>query len=137
MSCRYLSYGFNNLIDDYKEEKYLYNCTLDVRPPEVSDFIVSSTDVPNVTKENASSVCAKLTGGTWRLPTGKEMNYVFLNAGTNGLPNNFFSDSYWGKNDDGIFIVATMSDPDGSDTTDELRNQKHTVRCVKLRYPSL
>ncbi|WP_217938024.1 hypothetical protein [Bacteroides acidifaciens] len=133
----YISYGFNNLIDNYKEEKYLYNCTLDVRPPEVSDFIVSSTDVPNVTKENASSVCAKLTGGTWRLPTGKEMNYVFLNAGTNGLPNNFFSDSYWGKNDDGTFIVATMSDPDGSDTSDELRNQKHTVRCVKLRYPSL
>ncbi len=65
------------------------------------------------------------------------MNYVFLNAGTNGLPNNFFSDSYWGKNDDGTFIVATMSDPDGSGTTDELRNQKHTVRCVKLRYPSL
>ncbi len=29
----------------------------------------------------------------------KEMNYVFLNAGTNGLPNNFFSDSYWGKNE--------------------------------------
>ena len=42
-----------------------------------------------------------------------------------------------GRNDDGTFIVATMSDPDGSDTTDELRNQKHTVRCVKLRYPSL
>nr|WP_044656581.1 hypothetical protein [Bacteroides acidifaciens] len=133
----YISYGSYNLIDNYKEEKYLYNCTLDVRPPELSDFIVSSTDVTNVTKENASSVCANLTGGAWRLPTGKEMNYVFLNAGTNGLPNNFFSDSYWGKNDDGTFIVATMSDPDGSDTTNELRNQKHTVRCVKLRYPSL
>jgi hypothetical protein len=49
--------------------------------------------------------------------------------------NNFFSDSYWGKNEDGTFIVATMSDPDGSATTDELRNGRHTVRCVKLRYP--
>ena len=63
------------------------------------------------------------------------MNYVFLNAGTNGLPNNFFSDSYWGKNEDNTFIVATMSDPDGSGTSDGLRNKKHTVRCVKLRYP--
>ena len=97
-------------------------------------FIVSSSDVTNVTKENASSICANLGSG-WRLPTGKEMNYVFLNAGTNGLPNNFFSDSYWGKNEDGTFIVATMSDPDGSATTDELRNGRHTVRCVKLRYP--
>lgn len=85
-------------------------------------------------EENASSICANLGSG-WRLPTGKEMNYVFLNAGTNGLPNNFFSDSYWGKNEDGTFIVATMSDPDGSATTDELRNGRHTVRCVKLRYP--
>ena len=119
----------------YKENKqYRYNCTLDVRPPEFSDFIVSSSDVTNVTKENASSICANLGSG-WRLPTGKEMNYVFLNAGTNGLPNNFFSDSYWGKNEDGTFIVATMSDPDGSATTDELRNGRHTVRCVKLRYP--
>ena len=131
----YVSYGSGNLIDDYKEnKKYRYNCTLDVRPPELSDFIVSSSDVTNVTKENASSICANLGSG-WRLPTGKEMNYVFLNAGTNGLPNNFFSDSYWGKNEDGTFIVATMSDPDGGATTDELRNGRHTVRCVKLRYP--
>ncbi len=82
----YVSYGSGNLIDDYKEnKKYRYNCTLDVRPPELSDFIVSSSDVTNVTKENASSICANLGSG-WRLPTGKEMNYVFLNAGTNGLP---------------------------------------------------
>lgn len=131
----YVSYGSGNLIDNYKENKqYRYNCTLDVRPPELSDFIVSSSDVTNVTKENASSICANLGSG-WRLPTGKEMNYVFLNAGTNGLPNNFFSDSYWGKNEDGTFIVATMSDPNGNVTTDELRNGRHTVRCVKLRYP--
>ena len=90
-------------------------------------------DVPKVSKENAESICTKLGAG-WRLPTGKEMNYVFLNAGTNGLPNNFFSDSYWGKNADNTFIVATMSDPDGSATTDELRKQSHTVRCVKSRY---
>ena len=40
----YVSYGSGNLIDDYKEnKKYRYNCTLDVRPPELSDFIVSSS----------------------------------------------------------------------------------------------
>ena len=133
----YITRGLGELKDNYKETKsYRYNCTLDVRPPELSDFIVSSEDVTDVTKENASSICASF-GRAWKLPTGKEMNYIFLNAGTNGLPNNFFSDSYWGKNEDDIFIVATMSDPDGSATTDELRNEKHTVRCVKLRYPPI
>lgn len=131
----YVVNGRNGLSDDAKANKHYYHCTLDIRPPELSDFIVSSEDIPNVSKDEASSKCANLSGGGWRLPTGKEMNYVFLNAGTNGLPNNFFSDSYWGKNEDNTFIVATMSDPDGSGTSDGLRNQKHTVRCVKLRYP--
>lgn len=123
----------NTLMNVAKSQKRYYNCALDVRPPELSDFIASSEDVPKVSKENAESICTKLGAG-WRLPTGKEMNYVFLNAETNGLPNNFFSDSYWGKNADNTFIVATMSDPDGSATTDELRKQSHTVRCVKSRY---
>lgn len=123
----------NTLMNVAKSQKRYYNCALDVRPPELSDFIASSEDVPKVSKENAESICTKLGAG-WRLPTGEEMNYVFLNAGTNGLPNNFFSDSYWGKNADNAFIVATMSDPDGSATTDELRKQSHTVRCVKSRY---
>ncbi|GAA6255508.1 hypothetical protein F070042J6_13600 [Bacteroides sp. f07] len=123
----------NTLMNVAKSQKRYYNCALDVRPPELSDFIASSKDVPKVSKENAESICTKLGAG-WRLPTGEEMNYVFLNAGTNGLPNNFFSDSYWGKNADNTFIVATMSDPDGSATTDELRKQSHTVRCVKSRY---
>lgn len=123
----------NTLMNVAKSQKRYYNCALDVRPPELSDFIASSEDVPKVSKENAESICTKLGAG-WRLPTGEEMNYVFLNAGTNGLPNNFFSDSYWGKNADNTFIVATMSDPDGSATTDELRKQSHTVRCVKSRY---
>ncbi len=123
----------NTLMNVAKSQKRYYDCALDVRPPELSDFIASSEDVPKVSKENAESICTKLGAG-WRLPTGKEMNYVFLNAGTNGLPNNFFSDSYWGKNADNTFIVATMSDPDGSATTDELRKQSHTVRCVKSRY---
>lgn len=89
----------NTLMNVAKSQKRYYNCALDVRPPELSDFIASSEDVPKVSKENAESICTKLGAG-WRLPTGKEMNYVFLNAGTNGLPNNFFSDSYWGKNAD-------------------------------------
>lgn len=109
-----------------------YYCVLDVRPPELSDFVVSDEDITGIMRDDASKICSSL-GSEWRLPTGIEMNYVFLNAGTNGLPNNFFSDSYWGKNGD-TFIVATMGDPDGSETTDELRNQKHTVRCVKSRY---
>ncbi|WP_294555057.1 hypothetical protein [uncultured Bacteroides sp.] len=130
--------GGAGLIHDNKTQTYRYHCTLDIRPPELSDFIVSSEDIPNVSKEEASSKCANLSGGGWRLPTGKEMKYVFQNAGTNGLPNNFFSNSYWGKNnEDNTFIVATMSNPDGSGTDDELRNKRHTVRCVKLRYPSL
>lgn len=123
----------NTLMNVAKSQKRYYNCALDVRPPELSDFVVSSEDVTGVSKENAESICAILGTG-WRLPTGEEMNYVFLNAGTNGLPNNFFSDSYWGKNADNTFIVTTMSDPDGSATTDELRKKRHTVRCVKLRY---
>lgn len=123
----------NTLMNVAKSQKRYYNCALDVRPPELSDFVVSSEDVTGVSKENAESICTILGTG-WRLPTGEEMNYVFLNAGTNGLPNNFFSDSYWGKNADNTFIVTTMSDPDGSATTDELRKKRHTVRCVKLRY---
>lgn len=123
----------NTLMNVAKSQKRYYNCALDVRPPELSDFVVSSEDVTGVSKENAESICTILGTG-WRLPTGEEMNYVFLNAGTNGLPNNFFSDSYWGKNADNTFIVTTMSNPDGSATTDELRKKRHTVRCVKLRY---
>lgn len=45
----------------------------------------------------------------------------------------FFADSYWAKKDN-TFVVATVSDPDGSETTDALRNQSHAVRCVKSRY---
>ena len=129
----YYTHAKNDLMNNKKYQKQYYNCTLDIRPPELSDFVVSSEDVTKISKENAESICTKLGTG-WRLPTGKEMNYVFLNAGTNGLPNNFFSDSYWGKNADNTFIVATMSDPDGSATTDKLRNEKHAVRCVKPRY---
>ena len=129
----YNTRGNAELMNLSKSQKLQYNCALDVRPPELSNFVVSSDDVTGVSKENAESTCTKLGTG-WRLPTGEEMNYVFLNAGTNGLPNNFFSDSYWGKNTDNTFIVATMSDPDGSATTDELRKNKHAVRCVKLRY---
>lgn len=110
-----------------------YYCALDTRPPELSDFIVSDKDMINIAQADASTICTSLGTG-WRLPKGTEMNYVFLNAGTNGLPNNFFSDSYWGKNEDGTFIVATMKDPDGSETTDVMRNQTHAMRCVKSRY---
>lgn len=131
----YVSYGYNDLVSDYKVvyRAYSYNCALDVRPPELSDFIVSSEDKTGVKKEDAESKCTELGKG-WRLPTGQEMNYVFLNAGTNGLPNNFFSDSYWGKNENNTFIVATMDDPDGSATTEALLKQTHAVRCVKPRY---
>ncbi len=111
---------------------YPYLCVLDTRPPELSEFIVSDEDITGITKDNATSVCTNMGAG-WRLPTSSEMQYVFLYAGTNGLPNNFFSDSYWGK-DGNAFIVATINDPDGSETTDAILAQSHTVRCVRSRY---
>lgn len=126
--------GANNYKGDLSKEEgsQQYYCALDVRPPELSDFIVSDVDIKNISKDEAAQICAAMGSG-WRLPTGKETDYVFKYAGTNGLPNNFFSDSYWGKENDTL-IVATIPDPDGSGTTDELRNQAHTVRCVKSRY---
>ncbi len=135
----YISSGTDIMINNYKNySNYYYNCALDIRPPEISDFIVSSEDMTDIDKTQLTSICKNLPGGEWRLPTGEEMKYIFLNAGTNGLPSNFFSDSYWGRNiepfQDEIFIVATMNDQDGSSTTDELRNKKHAVRCVKSRY---
>lgn len=120
------------LIEAAKYQSFPYLCVLDTRPPELSEFKVSNEDVTGVNIGGASSVCTSMGAG-WRLPTGEEMKYVFLYAGTNGLPNNFFSDSYWGKNGD-TFIVATINDPDGSDTTETLREGNHTVRCVKPRY---
>lgn len=125
-----------NMIEACKSSSNPYFCVLDTRPPELSDFIVSDEDIEVVAKDKASLVCESMETGTgtgWRLPTGDEMKYVFSYAGTNGLPNNFFSDSYWGKNENTL-IVATMSDPDGSETTDELRNKNHMVRCVKSRF---
>ena len=73
----YISYGFNNLIDNYKEEKYLYNCTLDVRPLKFQTLLFQVRMFLMLRKENASSVCANL-GGTWRLPTGKRNELCFL-----------------------------------------------------------
>lgn len=124
--------GKNYFGSTEKGKSNTYYCALDVRPPELSDFIVSDVDIKDISKDEAAQICTDMGSG-WRLPTGKETDYVFKYAGTNGLPNNFFSDSYWGKEND-TFIVATIPDPDGSGTTDELRNQAHTVRCVKSRY---
>lgn len=125
--------GINNYLgNNFKTRAYSYRCVLDIRPPELSDFIVSNTDVKDISKDQAAKVCTDLGTG-WRLPTEKETEYVFVYAGTNGLPNNFFADSYWAKKDN-TFVVATVSDPDGSETTDALRNQSHAVRCVKSRY---
>ena len=125
--------GINNYLgNNLKTRAYSYRCVLDIRPPELSDFIVSNTDVKDISKDQAAKVCTDLGTG-WRLPTEKETEYVFVYAGTNGLPNNFFADSYWAKKDN-TFVVATVSDPDGSETTDALRNQSHAVRCVKSRY---
>lgn len=118
--------------DTSKSQSQDFYCVLDIRPPELSDFIVSEVDVENISQNQAEQVCTSLGSG-WRLPTEKETNYVFAYAGTNGLPNNFFSDSYWGKVGS-TFIVATISDPDGSETTDALRSEPHSVRCVKSRY---
>ena len=50
-----------------------------------------------------------------------DLRYYCRNAGNCGKEND-------------TLIVAIISDPDGSETTDELRNQTHTVRCVKSRY---
>lgn len=110
-----------------------YFCILDVLPPELSEFIVSERDKNDIAQGDAAQICANLGTG-WKLPTGEQTKYVFQYAGTNGLPNNFFSDSYWGKNTDGTFIVATIKDPEGKATTPDLLNQLHTVRCVKSRY---
>lgn len=128
----YLAGGNGYFGNISKGSSYPYYCVLDVRPPELSDFIVSDVDIKDISKDEAPQVCTAMGSG-WRLPTGKETDYVFKYAGTNGLPNNFFSDSYWGKENDAL-IVATIPDPDGSETTDDLRNQTHTVRCVKSRY---
>lgn len=122
-------------IGNWSKTKYQckYYCVLDILPPELSDFIVSDADVTNIAKVDVAKTCTDLGTG-WRLPTGTETKYVFQYAGTNGLPNNFFSDSYWGQNGNGSLFVATMTDPEGKNTTDALLNQLHTVRCVKSRF---
>lgn len=132
--CYGYNYGYINiwLEGKPKASSNPYFCVLDTRPPGLSDFVVSDEDITGIMIDMASSTCISLGKG-WRLPTGGEMKYVFQYAGTNGLPNNFFSDSYWGQNGD-MYIVADMNDPDGSKTTDAMRVQPHTVRCVKPRF---
>lgn len=121
-----------NLGHDMKIMEYMYFCVLDVRPPELADIVVSDNDVTSIALSDAGYECQK-RGGGWRLPTSDETLYIFYNAGTMGLPNNFFSDSYWCKSG-GDFRIATVSDPDGSETTAEMLKQPHTVRCVKPRW---
>lgn len=128
----YYTTGPGTLSDSGKTENLPYSCTLDIRPSDLSEFIVSDKDMLNIKQADASKICTNMGAG-WRLPIGKELEYMFLYAGTNGLPNNFFADSYWGK-DGTKFIVATLDDMTGSTTTDALRNQTHTIRCVKARF---
>lgn len=126
--------NLNQLGDEAKSKATTYYCVLDTRPPELSDFIVSDVDITDVPQDDVARTCQNMGTG-WKVPTPTETNYVFQYAGTNGLPNNFFSDSYWGWDElNSRYIVATINDPDGSETTEEMRKQKHTVRCVKSRY---
>ncbi|MCC8062095.1 MAG: hypothetical protein LIO68_02480 [Rikenellaceae bacterium] len=136
VSYAYLTYPpgitAGNLAHDLKTKEYWYFCVLDVRPPELADFVVSDNDITGIGMADAEYECQKL-GTDWRLPTPDETLYIFYNAGTIGIPNNFFSDSYWCKYG-GKFRIATVSDPDGSETTADMLNQPHTVRCVKPRW---
>lgn len=119
---------------DRKTSSLHYRCVLDVRPPELWEFEVAPNDVLNVTKEEARKTCEEMAGGLWYLPYREQMRYAYEHAGTNGVPNNFFADSYWGKEygtED--WFVATMSDPEGLATTPDMLDGRHAVRCVKDR----
>lgn len=115
-----------------KSDKFPYFCVLDTRPPEMANIMVSDNDITGIGPADADNVCGALGGG-WRLPTPEETVFVFYNAGTMGIPNDFFSDSYWCRSGNGL-KVATIDDPDGSETTPGLLAQPHTVRCVKPRW---
>lgn len=117
---------------DLKILGYPYYCVLDTRPPEMADITVSDTDITGVGFADAHDECTRMGDG-WRLPTSAETTFIFYNAGTMGLPNNFFSDSYWCTDLSGL-RVATMNDPDGSETDPGLLARPHTVRCVRPRW---
>lgn len=83
----------------------------------------------NVAFMDASNFCLKLTEGGkegWRLPTAEEAKYAIVNAGRQGIPNNFNAEWYWmadGK-------AVGLANPDGTAPPEMVAN----VRCVRVRF---
>lgn len=83
----------------------------------------------DVTFAEAQQICQSLTEGGksgWRLPTLAESGYALVNAGRQGIPNNFDASLYWLSTGE----AAGPAHPGGTTPPGNVAN----VRCVRNRW---
>lgn len=106
-------------------------CVLDDKLEMNYNVGVNASDHPvGVTFEEAQQICTDLREGgfaDWRLPTVQESMYAIVNAGTQGIPNNFNAGLYWRV--DGT--AAGVNNPGGTTTPP---NGVANVRCVRTKW---
>lgn len=106
-------------------------CVLDDKLEMNYNVGVNASDHPlEVTFEEAQQICTNLREGgfsDWRLPTVQESTYAIVNAGTQGIPNNFNAGLYWRSD----HSAAGVSNPGGTmDPPGGVAN----VRCVRTKW---
>lgn len=83
----------------------------------------------DVSFAEAQQICQNLTEGGksgWRLPTLAESGYALVNAGRQGIPNNFNAGLYWLSTGQ----AAGLDSPGGTTPPGNVAN----VRCVRNRW---
>ena len=106
-------------------------CVLDDKLEMNYNVGVNASDHPvDVTFDEAEKICTDLREGgftDWRLPTVQESMYAIVNAGTQGIPNNFNAGLYWRV--DGS--AAGVNNPGGTTTPP---GGVANVRCVRTKW---
>lgn len=111
--------------------KFSILCVLDDKLEKNYNVGVNASDHPvDVTFEEAEKICTDLREGgfaDWRLPTVDESMYAIINAGTQGIPNNFNAGLYWRADR----TAAGVTNPGG---TPDPPGGVANVRCVRTKW---
>lgn len=114
-----------------RSQKFRILCVLDDRLEKYYNVGVNAKDHSgDVSYAEARAICAGLTEGgytDWRLPTAQESGYALLNAGTQGIPNNFDAGLYWLEGG----VAAGVDNPGGTPTPP---GGVANVRCVRTKW---
>lgn len=103
-------------------------CVLDDKLEKNYNVGVNASDHPvGVTFEEAQQICNDLREGgfaDWRLPTVQESMYAIVNAGTQGIPNNFNAGLYW----------LSTGEAAGPDSPTPSQPAMANVRCIRTKW---